>query len=214
MNRPSLLILARALEGLALCLWLGGLVAVGALVAPVAFGVLSRPEAGRVVGECFRRLNLIGCVCGGVLLMALLLESTSRPRAASGLRAARASLVIAAVALSLYLGLRLFPQMDALRAAGSSPLFQELHHRASRLLSFQMLLLLAVLLCSAAVFPHDSMTKKLRLHHGGTENTEKDAGGAAIRAYLRVLLRVFRASVVKHFPTSRPRMPITGVRRS
>src|SRR5213593_2859924 len=114
MNRPSLLILARALESLALCLWLGGLVAVGALVAPVAFGVLSRPEAGRVVGECFRRLNLIGCVCGGVLLLALLLESASLPRTASGLRAARAALVIVAVALAMYLGLRLFPQMDAL----------------------------------------------------------------------------------------------------
>src|SRR5262249_28999837 len=105
MIRPSWLILARALEALALCLWLGGLVAVGALVAPVAFGVLSRPEAGRVVGECFRRLNLIGFACAGVLLLALLLEAAVLPHAHTRLRATRAVLVLLAVALGLYLGL-------------------------------------------------------------------------------------------------------------
>jgi Domain of unknown function (DUF4149) len=219
MIRPSWSILARVLEGLALCLWLGGLVAIGALVAPVAFGVLSRPEAGRVVGECFRRLNLIGFACGGVLLLALLLESAALPRAATGLRTARAALVIGAVALSFYLALRLFPEMEALRAAGSSPLFQQLHHRASRLLSVQMLLLLAELLCSAAsAFTYSRWTGHKMPHHGDIENTqkytEKGAGGTAARAYFRELLRVFRASVVKHFPTSRIRMPMTGARRS
>src|SRR5262249_13846619 len=146
-------------------------------------------------------------------------ESASRPGTARRLRAARAALVIASVALSVYLGLRLFPQMDALRAAGSSPLFQALHHRASRLLSLQMLLLLAELLCSAvATFQQDRMTKRSMLHHGGTENTEKyteeGARGAAAGAHFRALLRVFRASVVKLVPTSRPRMPIAGARRS
>jgi MFS family permease len=186
MIRPSWLILARVLEGLALCLWLGGLIAVGALVAPVAFGVLSRPEAGRVVGECFRRLNLIGFACGGALLLALLLEAAVWPRAHARLRAARAVLVLAAVALGLYLGLRLFPEMNALRAAGSSPPFQRLHHLASQLLSLQMLLLLAELICSAASIPHISARQEGKtLQHGGTEITED--------------LRVLRASVLRLF---------------
>jgi hypothetical protein len=204
MIRPSWLIFARSLEGLALCLWLGGLIAVGALVAPVAFGVLSRPEAGRVVGECFRRLNLIGFACGGALLLALLLEAAVLRRAHARLRAARAALVLAAIALGLYLGVRLFPEMNALRAAGSSPAFQRLHHLSAQLLSLQMLLLLGELICSAASIPLVSTRGVGKpFQHGGTEipemHGEKLEERPVFLHLFSVFLRDLRASVLQQF---------------
>lgn len=50
---------------LALGLWVGGIVAVGALTAPAVFGVASsRPEAGRIMASVFRRFDavIMGCI--------------------------------------------------------------------------------------------------------------------------------------------------------
>jgi hypothetical protein len=154
MTRPALFITAKTLEALALCLWLGGMVAVGAFVAPVAFAELARADAGRVMGECFRRLNSAGIACGGVLLLTLVLEGIAVPSSPPRLRAARAALAGGALALSLYLTFSLFPEMEAQRAsAGPGPApegFAALHALSRRLLSFQMLLLLGALIASAA----------------------------------------------------------------
>ena len=56
---------------LALVVWIGGLVALGALAAPAAFDVLGalgaegRTLAGSVVGETLRRFNLVAYGCAG-----------------------------------------------------------------------------------------------------------------------------------------------------
>lgn len=152
MARPALFVTAKTLEGLALCLWLGGMLAVGAFVAPIAFGWLERADAGRVMGETFRRLNAAGIVCGGVLLLALILEGIAAPAGAAWLRAARAALVGAALLLSLYMALSLFPAMESARTAdaAASERFAAMHALSRHLLTLQLFLLACALIASVA----------------------------------------------------------------
>jgi hypothetical protein len=151
MVRPFALIAARILAGAALALWLGGFAAAGAVVAPLAFALLERPDAGALMGACFRRLNGIGIGCGVLLLVALALEGAARPALSRRLLAVRAALISGAVALAIYLGVSLFPRMDGLRAAtpAASPAFDSLHALSRQLLSGQMLLLVGVLIGAA-----------------------------------------------------------------
>lgn len=154
---PSLRIAARAVHTIALGLWLGGLVAIGALVAPTAFhltrtlpafagdAAVQNAVAGGVVGGSLRLFTVLCDVCGVLLLAtgALLLGQTRRVPA-------RASLVVSALLLlsALYLGLTLTPALDAAQARGDLAAFDGLHRQYERISSlFQMplLLLLAVL---------------------------------------------------------------------
>jgi hypothetical protein len=55
-SMPNWLYLAvNALVHLGLALWIGGAVALGALVAPALFGALPRPQAGSIFGPTLRR---------------------------------------------------------------------------------------------------------------------------------------------------------------
>jgi len=71
---------------LALALWVGGLVALGAFAAPAAFDVLGalgvegRSLAGSVVGETLRRFNLVAYGCAGVVLLSLAVRGVLGPR--------------------------------------------------------------------------------------------------------------------------------------
>lgn len=154
MLRLTMLITAGAIERLALALWLGGFVVVGAVVAPLAFGVLSRPEAGELMGACFRRLNGIGVACGVILLVTLAVEAAADAAGSRRLLAARGALIGAALAVALYLGVSLFPRMEVARAAApagaAGPAFDRMHERSRQLLSLQMLLLVGVAVASAA----------------------------------------------------------------
>lgn len=143
---------AHVLEILSLALWLGGFITAGAVVAPLAFKLLARPEAGRLMGAIFERLNGIGIACGVVLLLALAIEGSSRATSRSALLT-RAALVGGALALALYLGAILFPEMKELRGASTNvatPAFDRMHALSRQLLSLQMLLLLGALVGSAS----------------------------------------------------------------
>jgi uncharacterized protein DUF4149 len=149
---PSVRIVAKTLEYLALALWLGGFLTAGAVVAPLAFGQLARADAGELMGACFRRLNGVGIVSGGILMVALALEAAARADQARRLFALRAGLVGGALALALYLGFVLFPTMEAARAAApdaAGPAFDRMHALSRQLLSLQMFLLLGVIVGSA-----------------------------------------------------------------
>lgn len=51
-------------------LWVGGLWAIGYVVAPILFGSLDdRHLAGELTGNMFTAMNYIGLVCGAVLLV-------------------------------------------------------------------------------------------------------------------------------------------------
>jgi len=154
---PFVPILARTLHAVALSLWLGGLVAIGALVAPTAFHVtrtapafagnfpLQNAVAGGVVGGSLHLFTFLCYACGILLLLAnaLLL------RHASG-RWAMAGMIVTGLLLctALYLSLYLTPTMDAAQARGDLTTFDRLHHQyeqMSSVVQMPLLLLLALL---------------------------------------------------------------------
>jgi len=144
---------ARWLHGIALSLWLGGLLAIGALVAPTAFHILrdspllTLPQAnalaGQIVGGSLRFFTFLCYGCGAVLLLTnfLLRRQADRRRLAA---CAIVSALLLASALAL--GLWLTPIMDAARLSGDLRTFDRLHHTyelVSTRVQFPLLLLLA-----------------------------------------------------------------------
>ena len=153
----AVFIIARALHTIALGLWLGGLIAIGALVAPTAFHLtrslpalagdtaLQNAIAGGVVGGSLKLFVVLCNVCDVLLLLtgAALLRTTPR-------RPALACLVVSGLLLlsALYLGLSLTPALDAAQARNDFAAFDGLHHQYERISSFlqmPLLLLLAML---------------------------------------------------------------------
>lgn len=68
--------LADALYEVALTFWVGGMWAIGYLVAPTLFATLSadRQMAGALAGRLFEWIGWVGLGCGGYLLLFLLLR--------------------------------------------------------------------------------------------------------------------------------------------
>ncbi|MDX1696976.1 MAG: DUF4149 domain-containing protein, partial [Thiohalobacterales bacterium] len=63
-------------ERIALALWVGGLWAVGLMVAPVLFAQIpDRALAGTIAGNLFMLTALLGLVCGSILLLAGILRT-------------------------------------------------------------------------------------------------------------------------------------------
>ncbi len=105
-NYNDQMVVFRYAFALALACWLGGMVVLGAIVAPSTFGVLQarqpttgRMLAGAVFGETLRRFHLVSYAAGAVLLGSLAgMALTGARPAAFGAR-----LAIAAVMLVLAL---------------------------------------------------------------------------------------------------------------
>ena len=156
---PFLLVSVRALHLLALALWLGGLVAIGALVAPTAFHVARTDPAlagslaaqnalaGGIVGGSLRVFNFLTLACAAVLLAAnFFLLSAARRRWTFACLLAALLLLLSA----LYLTFHLTPAMDAAQLRGDSASFDVMHRAYEALstrLQFPLLLLLTV--CTA-----------------------------------------------------------------
>jgi putative copper export protein len=103
---------------LALAVWLGGLVALGAVAAPIVFSHVSWPQSADAMSLVFRRFDLLAMSCGVVVLV------TEAARAFGGHPFARvdhvralASLVAAAAAV--YEGVSVSPRIAALHEAGA-----------------------------------------------------------------------------------------------
>jgi uncharacterized membrane protein len=117
----------RYLYVLALVVWLGGMVVLGAIVAPATFQVLqaSAPEIGRALaGELFgtilARFHYVAYACGGVLLISMggMAILGPRPRAF----AVRLGLITVMLLVSLYSGLIVLQSIDAIQLeAGRLP---------------------------------------------------------------------------------------------
>ena len=62
--------ITEALQSIAITLWVGGLWAIGLIVAPLLFHVLSdRSQAGLLAGEFFMAITYLGLGCGAYLLL-------------------------------------------------------------------------------------------------------------------------------------------------
>ena len=147
---------------LALVVWLGGMLILGALVAPTTFEILQadggsqgRELAGAVFGTMLARFHYIAYAAGALLLLTLGAMRVLGPRPAhSGLRA-----IIVAVMLgvALYSGFVVLRQVDAVQvAAGGLPSrlpagderrvrFDGLHVLSTRLMMFNIAAALVLL---------------------------------------------------------------------
>ena len=153
---PFLLVSARTLHLFALALWLGGLVAIGALVAPTAFhaartdpaltGHLPAQNAlaGAIVGGSLRLFNILCLVSAAVLLASIFALRPSTDRRWTGACLAVTLLLLLS---ALYLTFGLTPALDAAQARGDLASFDKMHHgyeQVSTLFQFPLLLLLTV----------------------------------------------------------------------
>ena len=140
---------------LALVVWLGVMVVLGALVAPVTFEVLQaiEPDTGRALaGELFgviiARFHLVAYGAGGLLLVSLAAMALLGPRPAA--LAVRSALVACMLAVALYSGLVVLGDIDAIQQevgglASRLPAtdarrlrFDELHRLSTRLMLLNM----------------------------------------------------------------------------
>ena len=90
----------RYLEFLSLGTWVGSIVFLSFVVAPGAFALFSRDQAGALVGLALGRLHILGLICGVVYLAAHVAVARSLP----------AFVELAAVAIILMLALTLVSQ--------------------------------------------------------------------------------------------------------
>ncbi len=95
---------------LALAVWIGGLLALGAVAAPAIFDVVAARGvpagsalAGAIFGDVLRRFQIVSYACGGWILVALAARAVLGPRPRRfAIRLAIAALMLGA---SLYSGL-------------------------------------------------------------------------------------------------------------
>jgi uncharacterized membrane protein len=112
---------------LALVVWLGGMLILGAVVAPTTFQILQesagaegRQMAGAVFGATLARFHYVAYAAGALLLLTLGAMRVLGPRPAhSGLRAI---IVAVMLGIALYSGLIVLREIDAIQtAAGGLP---------------------------------------------------------------------------------------------
>ena len=147
---------------LALVVWLGGMLALGAIVAPATFQVLqaSAPEIGRALagelfGQILARFHYVAYACGGVMLISLAVIAILGPRPRAF--AVRLAVIATMLLIALYSGLIVLRTIDAIQLeVGRLPSllptgdarrirFDELHQLSTRLMMANILGALALL---------------------------------------------------------------------
>jgi uncharacterized membrane protein len=147
---------------LALVIWLGGMILLGAIVAPTTFQVLqaSSPEHGRALaGELFgallARFHYVAYAAGAVLLVTLAAMAVLGPRPAHF--AVRSAIIGVMLIVALYSGLIVLREVATLQEQiGALPStlpatdlrrirFDALHQLATRLMMFNMVAALVLL---------------------------------------------------------------------
>lgn len=133
MNSPRIL----AGERIILTIWIGGIWAIGYIVAPALFANLEdRSLAGSLAGAMFEIIAYVGLACGGLLLLFNQLRH-------SGRRLNWRALLLVLMLLLIFAGQFLIaPMIGELRAQGltGSSEFGLLHGAASALYLFNSLL--------------------------------------------------------------------------
>lgn len=145
----------RWLATVTLSLWMGGLLAIGAVVAPLAFQVLrSDPQfhgqvdlqnhlAAAIIGGSFRIFNKV-CETAGLLMTTSLLILASRQRTGRNVGLLTASAAGLLTLSAAYLDFGLFPALDAARASVATAHFNALHSLYVGISNAQFLALLFV----------------------------------------------------------------------
>lgn len=147
---------------LALVIWLGGIIILGALVAPTTFEVLqaNNPQAGTalagdVFGAIITRFHYVSYAAGGGLLLTLAAMAVLGPRP-SGF-AVRMAIIALMLAIVVYSGVVVLRELDTIQQAagghvsnlpandGRRARFDQLHLLSERLMLGDMALALLLL---------------------------------------------------------------------
>ena len=119
-NYNARMLALRYVYVLALVVWLGGMVILGALIAPTTFQVLQSIEpstgralAGEVFGVIIARFHYVSYAAGGLLLVTLAAMALLGPRPAGF--AVRSVLIACMLAVALYSGLVVLDRIDAVQ---------------------------------------------------------------------------------------------------
>ena len=105
---------------LALVVWLGGMIVLGALVAPATFQILQATEpnggrelAGVLFGAIIGRFHYVAYACGTLLLASLVAIAVLGPRPRAF--AVRCAIIVAMLAVSVYSGLVIISRIDTIQ---------------------------------------------------------------------------------------------------
>jgi len=142
------------LHQVALAIWLGGIMTIGAAVAPAIFGSARKAGqtqhgmplwdfAGTAIGEAFRRFNTIAVAVGFVMLVAGIAYSRLAELCPIRTRV-RAALTLLCWAIAVWMQYSLFPQMGAARTGDQMDVFDNLHKTSTGAFQVQMVLLLGI----------------------------------------------------------------------
>jgi hypothetical protein len=151
------MLVVRYLALIVLVIWLGGMIALGLLVAPTTFGVLQssasdpatgRMLAGSVFGEILRRFHLLAYGCGLLLLICLFVMKFVGPPPAGFV--IRVAIVTIMLGLALYSGIPVSREIAHIQSQVSGPMsalpqsdarktrFDRLHGLSTTLMTINM----------------------------------------------------------------------------
>ena len=144
-----------ALSLLAIAVWLGGFATIGAIVAPLVFGIVSAPASADAMTAVFRRFDSVAIVCAVIVLVVEGIHAVlRRPLLRRDL--VRGGLGVAAAGLAILEALVVSPRIERLHAGGAirglGPAGLELdrvHQTAESLAKIELALLVAVLVLHA-----------------------------------------------------------------
>jgi uncharacterized membrane protein len=107
-----------AVSLLAVAVWLGGLLALGAIAAPAVFSIVPMPASADAMTVVFRRFDAVAMSCAAVLLASEATRVLVRVRF-SPVDHARAAASVVAAAIAVFEGTIVSPRIAALHAAGA-----------------------------------------------------------------------------------------------
>ena len=113
-----LTIASNVITVLALALWLGGLLTLGAVVAPIVFSIVPAPTSADAMTIVFRRFDAIAITSAAVVLFCELWRVKIGAKLSRLDLARGVSLAIAGV-LALYEGMVVSPRVEALHRGGA-----------------------------------------------------------------------------------------------
>lgn len=104
---------------LTIALWLGGLLALGALAAPVVFSVVPLPLAADAMTIVFRRFDVVAMTCAAVMLLSEALRAAVK-RSFAPIDIARGCVSALAAVAAVLQGLLISPRIAGLHSEGVS----------------------------------------------------------------------------------------------
>jgi uncharacterized membrane protein len=105
-------------SGLAVSVWLGGMVALGAITAPVVFSVTPMPQSADAMTIIFRRFDQVAMSCAALVLASEAVRAIARVPFRR-LDQARAVVSVVAAGLTTYEGMNVSPRIADLHVAGA-----------------------------------------------------------------------------------------------